>query len=191
MVSVATRLAKTVIDTAKAVSNDGGFVSSMLAGLEHNGLSRPLAGLAQVLQGASTTSKGSLIAAHSDLFSVATASRIIGARPMDESIALNHLFRMNAYKANDMARLESLGTAVKQRIREGNLQSDDILNFAGDYAAVGGRIENYSATMQRWFQQAKESDVNRLMEANKSVRGQRLNEVMGADPLADFARPQE
>lgn len=61
----------------------------------------------------------------------------------------------------------------------------------GRYAAVGGRTEGYTKAIQRWFKEATQSDVNRLMNAHKSAYGQRLLEVMGADPLPDYATPEE
>lgn len=191
IVSVATRAAGAVAGFASTVSAGGELVPSFMSALEHQGLSRPLAGLAQVLKGESTTSKGSLIAANQDMISLASAARVIGARPMDESVALNTRFRMNAYRAFDLDRIEKLGVAVKQAIREGNLDEDTILGFASEYASRGGRIDSYNAAMQRWMRGATQSDVNRLMRAHGSVYGRRLLEVMGADPLPDYANPEE
>jgi hypothetical protein len=161
--------------------------AAMLHAMEHQGLSRPLAGLAVALRGSSTTSKGSLISANQDFFSLQTASRLAGARPMDEAVALNHYFRLNAYKAKDRERVEKLGTIIKQKMRAGTFTEDDALEFMSKYAAAGGRIENYSQAIQRWFKAAHQSDINRLMQAHRSSYGQRLLEVMGADPLEDLS----
>lgn len=186
-VSVGTRMLQAIQGFGESVSAGSGLGSAMLGAMEHNGLSRPLAGLATVMQGEATTSKGSLIAAHSDFWSVATATRIAGARPMDEAVALNTKFRLEAYKAYDRERIEALGTAVKKKLRAGDATEEDFLNFAAEYAARGGRVESYNAAMKRWMKEANQSTVNTLMSAHKTVYGQRLMEVMGGDPLPDYA----
>lgn len=185
-VEASTRVAKAVWGIGNQVANGGDFGTAMLHGMEHNGISRPLAGLAQVVQGERTTSSGGLIAANSDLISIASATRMIGARPMDESVALNHKYRMTAYKAADRERIEKLGTVVKEKIRAGTLSEDDVLEFAGRYAAVGGKLDSYGEAMQRWMRDANTSVLNTAMRAQNSQHAQRLFEVMGGDPLPDF-----
>lgn len=186
-----TRVAKAAVGIGNQVANGAGLDSALLHGLEHNGISRPLAGLAQVVQGRSTTSQGSLNSANADWMSIASATRLLGAKPVDESIALNHKFRMVAYTAADRDRIEKLGTVIKQKIAEGTLSEEDVHDFAARYAAVGGRIQGFGAAMQRWTKQATESEVNTIMKAMGTARGQRMAEVMGGDPLPDLANPQE
>ena len=180
------RVVSTLINTGKNIINGADLGPALLNGLEHNGISRPLAGIAQTLQGHSTTSKGSIISSSSDFMSIATASRIAGAKPIDEAIAMNHRYRQRAYQAADQERTEQLGQTVKQKIRSGTLDSEDITEFAAKYAASGGRIEGYSAAIQRWMKSAKQSEVNKLMEAHRSQYGKRLLEVMGGEPLEDL-----
>jgi hypothetical protein len=185
-VSVGTRILQAVQGFGNEVGAGNRVGDAFLHAMEQNGLSRPLAGLASIIQGDSTTSKGSLISAHSDLLSVANAARIAGARPLDEAVALNTKFRLDAYKAYDRDRIEKLGTAVKQRLRSGDVTEDEFLNFAAEYTARGGKIESYNAAMVRWMKDANQSVVNTLMQAHKSTYGQRLLEVMGGDPLPDY-----
>ncbi|TXH10781.1 MAG: hypothetical protein E6R04_04350 [Spirochaetes bacterium] len=185
------RVVSNLLATGKQIVGGADIGQSLLFGLEHNGVSRPLAGMAQVLAGQSTTSRGSIIAANQDWMSIASASRILGAKPVDESIAFNHLHRLKAYQAHDRDRIETLGSVIKQRLRDGTFDEDAALEFMGRYAAVGGRTEGYTKAIQRWFKEATQSDVNRLMNAHKSAYGQRLLEVMGADPLPDYATPEE
>jgi hypothetical protein len=180
------RVVSTLINTGKNIMNGADLGPALLNGLEHNGVSRPLAGIAQIMQGFSTTSKGSIISSSSDFSAIATASRIAGAKPMDEAVAMNHRFRQRAYQAADQERTEQLGQVVKQKIRSGTLESEDITEFAAKYAASGGRIEGYSGALQRWFKSAKQSEVNKLMEAHRSPYGKRMLEVMGGEPLEDM-----
>lgn len=189
VVEASSRFVGNLIGMAKQIGNGNTAVGTMLYGLEHNGLSRPLAGIAQSIQGFTTTGGGNLISAASDFNAIATASRILGAKPMDEALALNAMFRTNAYKAADRARQEDLGTVVRQRIRDGNLQESEILDFQSRYAAVGGRIDGFGAAMQRWTKGATQSVVNKLADSQKTSYGQRMNEIMGGDRLDDTLTP--
>lgn len=184
--SMGSRLFSSLKSAGEQMVDGVDMSTAMLFAAQHQGVSRPLAGLATVLHGASTSSKGSLVAAHNDMFSIATATRLIGAKPVNEAIAQNHFFRLNAYKAYDRERIEKLGVSIKQKLRTNTFTEEDALDFMAKYAASGGRIENYSQAMQRWMRNAKQSDVNRLMNAHRSVYGQRLLEVMGGDSLPEI-----
>ena len=87
--------------------------------------------------------------------------------------------------------VEQLGIVIKQKLRDGTFSEEDATDFMSSYAAAGGRIEGYAKAIQRWFKSATQSDVNRMMNAQNSVYGRRLLEVMGADPLPDYANPGE
>lgn len=181
------RFVKNLVDTGKKLVSGADISSTLLEGLEHNGLSRPLAGIAQVTQGYATTSKGSLISASNDLLSVATLSRVAGAKPVDESIALNSLFRMNAYQAADQAKIQELGEVVKTKLRAGKLPTPEELHeFQLNYAKSGGRIENYARTLQRWNRDANVSVVNELSKQHRSSYSQRMVEIMGGQTLPDY-----
>lgn len=187
-VDASIRVASNVWNTAQQLAAGGNVKSTLLEGLEHNGVSRPLAGFAQALNGYTTTSKGSLISANNDLFSISNASRLLGAKPVDEAIALNTLFRLEAYKAKDAARLEFLGQRVKTALREGNTPTDeDMQDFLSAYTSVGGRVENYSRALQRWQRDANTSVVNKLMYFHDTPYAQRMLEIMEGSGLQDYA----
>jgi hypothetical protein len=190
----ATRFVKNLVDVGSKLSDGGNTGAALLEGLEHNSINRPLAGLAQAIQGYSTTSKGGLISSSLDTFSIANASRILGAKPLDESIQLNDLYRSNAYKARDKERLEQLGEAVKTTLRRNATPTDaQMTEFMGRYAASGGRIDNFGAAMQRWSKDANTSVLNQLSDKVRSPYGQRFVEVMGGTRVEDFrsAPPQD
>lgn len=181
------RFVNNLVDTGKKLVKGADISSTLLEGLEHNGLSRPLAGIAQVFQGYSTTSKGSLISAANDFSAVSTFSRLLGSKPLDESLALNSLFRLNAYQAADQERIQSLGEVVKTKLREGRIPTDqELQSFQLDYAKSGGRIENYSKTMQRWSRDANVSVINQLANSHRTSYSKRLMEIMGGDTIQDF-----
>lgn len=182
------RFVSNLADTGKNIAGGAPIGESLLQGLEHNGLNRPLAGLAQVFMGHSTTSKGSLISANSDFSLIASASRIAGAKPMDEAVALNYLFRQNAYKAADADRINALGERVKKSLIGGKDPSlEDIETWMRDYAASGGRIEAFNSSLIRWMRDANTSTVNSVMKKVNSLYGQALSEVMGGEALEDYS----
>ena len=190
-VDATSRFVGNLWNTGKKIAGGVDVSTAMLEGLEHNSISRPLAGLAQVLQGYSTTSKGSLIAANiaanNDLFSIGNASRLAGAKPLDESVAMNEKFRNESYKVADKERLMNLGEVVKAQIRGGRAPSDEqMLDFMGRYAASGGRVENFGKALQGWTKDANESVVNQVSGQMRSAYGQRMIEVMGGEKLNDF-----
>lgn len=187
MISASVKVVKNIVDTGSKLSKGGEVVPTLLQGLEHNGINRPLAGFAQVLAGQSTTSKGSLISASSDLDLITTAARIGGSRPMDEAVALNNNYRIAAYRAADRDRREHLGEVVKTKLGKNQFPTDEELDgFMKDFAKAGGRVENFNAALQRWSKDANQSIVNKLKNKVNSSYGQRLSEIMGGEPLEDW-----
>ena len=185
------RFVSNLLDMGKKAVKGADLTSTLLEGLEHNGLSRPLAGIAQVVQGYSTTSKGSLISAANDFFSIATLARIAGAKPMDESLALNSKFRLNSYQMADQVRIQELGEVVKTKLRAGKLPTlEELQEFQLQYAKAGGRIENYAKTLQRWSRDANVSVVNQMIAQHRTSYSQRLQEIMGGTTLTDFRNKQ-
>lgn len=168
--------------------NDGGnFLGTMLQGMEHNGLSRPLAGLAQVVQGYTTTNSGNLISRTSETNAIANAARILGAKPLDEGIALDALYRKTAYVAKDQARIQQLGEAVKTTFAAGGVPSETQFgNFATEYAASGGRIEHFNRFMVDAMKNSNQSNVNVFLQKIKSPVAQNMMEVMGGERLPDY-----
>lgn len=189
------RVVSNLFDVSKKLANGGAVGTTLLQGLEHNGLNRPLAGFAQALAMQSTTGKGGLISATSDFDLITNASRIMGAKPMDEAIALNTMYRNKAYQVADSARREALGEAVKTHLYANRMPPlEDLERFQKDYAAAGGRIENFNASLQKWMKDANRSVIEQMRAHMGTSYSQRLNEVMGGLPLQDYrnsSSPQE
>ena len=204
-VQASMKLVGTIAEMGKNIVKGVDITDSLLNGLEHQGISRPLAGFAQLLAGRSTTSQGALISANNDLamtnslaaisdriMSIEGISRLAGARPMDEAVALNNLYRNKSYDALDRQRLESLGRTVKTALRSGEAPSEDELtSFMGSYAAAGGRQENFSAAMQRWQRDASVSVINKTAANLRSNSGRRMQEILGGYVAPDFTNASQ
>lgn len=200
IVQAGIRVTENIVRMGKDIAKGADMSDALLAGLEHNGVSRPLAGFAQVLGGRSTTSTGALVSAANDwqstswlgslkerMIDFGGVSRMMGARPMDESVALNNMFRQKHYDALDKARIESLGRVVKTKFYDGDApSSEELAQFAEDYAAAGGHVDKFSQAMQRWMKQSSVSVVNQTMENLNSRKAQRMMEVMGGERLTDY-----
>jgi hypothetical protein len=186
-VSVSMKITKNIFDTGEKIAAGAGFGTALLEGMEHNGVSRPLAGFAQLAQGHATTTKGGLISASNEFDAVVAATRAIGAKPMDEAVALSAMYRSNAYRAADAERLNKLGAVVKSKLRGNQTPTDDEYGqFMKDYASAGGNIQNYSSALQRWNRDANMSVVENMKRYHNSSYAQRLTEIMGGGSLEDY-----
>lgn len=189
------RLASSIWDMSKKIAEGGNIGSSLLSGLEHNGLSRPLQGLAQLAQGYSTTTPGKLISkvypdnisGLNDLYQAGIFSRLAGSRPVDEAVIIEDMYRSNLYKAKDTARIESLGESVRSTMLGGQTPTpDQVSNFAREYANSGGRIDQFTKKMVTWSNESRVSVANEAFKHLSDPRAQRHIQVMGGVPLPDF-----
>lgn len=200
VIGASIKLYDAVAGMGKQVIKGADVSDALLHGLEHQGWNRPLAGFAQLLAGRTTTSKGALVSAASEMqttswlgalaertISLEGATRLMGARPMDEAVALNALYRQKKYDVLDRARIEALGQAVKTKLYGGEVPTDEeLMDFMERYARSGGRIENFSRAMQTWSRDANVSIVNQLAGKLGTPRAQKLQTIMGGEMLPDY-----
>lgn len=195
-VVAAKRFTEALWGTSAMIAHGGSIPSSMLLGLEHNGLSRPLAGLAQLIQGHVTTGGGKLVATttgpgYEDLFQIANFSRLAGARPLDEAIIMDAMYRKTLYQAADTTRIASLGEAIKSRLyNNGALTPEMIRDFGAKYAQAGGDITKFSQRVLDWTRDANSSVANEIYRHLKSGPMQQLQVIMGGRRLPDYRDPQ-
>lgn len=192
------RFVGSLIDTAEKIGDSGNTGASLLLGLEHNGLSRPLTGLAQMVQGFTTTSEGSLVSTTrpgmgnntdglNDFFNIATFSRLAGARPLDEAVTMDAMYRNTLYKAKDTTRLQQLGEAVKSTMYAGQApSSEQIQDFMHRYSAAGGNIEQFNKKLWEWSVEANASVANKVFKNLQNPLNQQLMIQMGGKPLPDY-----
>ncbi len=190
-VSAGMRVYQTLAQLENNITTKGGSVSaSLLLAAEHNGLSRPLTGLAELAQGFTTNSKGDLVSTNrglSDLSNISTMSRILGARPLEEGVALDALYRQNALKVLDSARLNELGQAAKTAMYGNSYLAPAVTQqFMSDYVKAGGNQENFNSWFLQQSRNANVSAVNRSFENFHSPRSQTLQIQMGGVQLPDF-----
>lgn len=191
------KLLSSLVQVGRQIAQGGSIPTSLLLGLEHNGLSRPLAGLAQLAQGYVTTGQGGIIATSrpnmgdnsagfSELATVANFSRLLGARPLDEAVVLDSTYRRTLYQAADRTRIEHLGEAFKSNIYGEEPNSDLVNGFTAKYTAAGGNIANYGKTILSWTQNANASVANQIYKQLSTPANQNMIRSMGGVKLPDF-----
>ena len=194
LVGATTKFFGSLKATASKLSAGGDVYSTLLQGVEHAGISRPLAGIAQSLeafgnpnlQAYSTTSKGTLIGSN-DLMSLTTFARISGGRPLDEAIANDAVYRINAYSAAKNTEINTLGAALKSKIQSGTWTTEDVNEFTNEYVKRGGKQDQFSKFMFRQMKSANISNANRLADDLKNPVNQNMQSVMGGMHLQDLA----
>jgi hypothetical protein len=169
--------------------------SGFLGAIEHLGISRPLAGIAQVARGVTspdlkviTTSADGSITGGNDLMSLASLVRVAGAKPIDEAIVTNGYFRINAYAQKDRLKREELGTELKAQLQNGGeISSEALDNFAEKYVAHGGYASGFNQWWMSQYKNANQTQAQQMVRKLDSPYARRMMELMGGrDSLNDI-----
>jgi hypothetical protein len=186
-----------VYDTMDKLTTQGsGKATTLLQGLEHNGLSRPLSGLAQVMEAFtnpewksfSTFNSGSLVSAN-DLISVMNLARLTGAKPLDDAKAIDESFRQVAYKAKEHDSIQRLGEVIKSSVLANEAPSDEQLHkFQKEYVKLGGKQEGFNKFMANAYKDANVSVSTRLSEKLNSPESIKMQMLMGGRKANDFSK---
>ena len=182
-----------VYNTGKKLGLGGDPMPTILQGIEHAQISRPLAGIAQILEATtdagksySTTTKGNIVM-QNDLWSIANMGRLLGGKPLDEAVARDALFRVNAYSSAKSKEINMLGQAIKTATAGGVTPSPQEINaFAEQYAHLGGDQKNFSKFFIRTSMAANTSVANKLADNLNNPFSQYMQKIMGGYDLQDF-----
>lgn len=179
--------------TGQAINAGADPWQAFLVGIEHSQISRPLAGFAQIAAATTnpagkvtvTDNSGGLIASN-DLFSLASLGRLTGARPMDEAVARDALFRMSVYKEKHLAEIATLGAAIRTKVQRGEAPSEqDLHEFMEQYTARGGDLKNFGKFYSKQIMMANKSKVNQMIDSSSGPYSQYLQRIMGGYELQD------
>ena len=175
-----------VYETIKKTGAGAPVWESFLQGLEHNGISRPLAGLAQSMQafGAggqvySTSGKGTVLYSN-DLMSWSTAVRLAGGKPLDEAIVNDGVYRIQAYSQMNRDKMNLLAESIKAATIQGN-QPDAVATarFAEEYAKAGGKQWNFNKFMMHQYTQANTPRANEIAYSLTNPFANKMQLLMG------------
>jgi len=181
-------------DASRKVAGGGDIPTAILQGLEHNGISRPLAGIAQTLQGLanpenatySTSKRGNVIGSN-DMLSLVNMGRMMGGKPLGEAVATDKAYRIKSYALSDSRKRNNLGETIKSTIIAGQQPSrDQVEDFAFQYAALGGKSEEFHSWMMQLYTTANTSQANELRRSLNSPFSKNMQLIMGGYELNDF-----
>lgn len=166
---------------------------TILRAVEHNGLSRPLAGMAQVLGGVTnesgkviaTNQQGNILMAH-DALTLISAARILGAKPMDESMVQDAMYRVNTYRSYDAAKRQGLGEAIKTNILSGgDIDTEELDKFAAMYTRYGGKQSEFNQFVARQYRNANVSQAEQLRQKLSNPYSTHMQTLMGGVGAGD------
>jgi hypothetical protein len=195
-VSAFTKFASNLKETVGKIAGGGDVWQSVLQGLEHNGISRPLSGLAQTMQAAggsgkvfSTTNAGD-VSFTNDLMSLATLSRLAGGKPLDEALANDEVSRSMVYKAADKVRLKTATETFKSSVigKAGGGESIDptvVHDYMAAFVRNGGRVESFNQNMLNTMTRTSTPRANQIIGALKGPYAEHMKSLMGGS-VEDF-----
>lgn len=179
LIGATTSLVSSLLGVAKKAIDGADLSEAFLQGIEHSQISRPLAGLAVVAQGHSTSTKGNIMA-ENDLYSLATLSRLAGARPLDEAIARDSYYRIQAYEGAMHSKMNTLGEALRTKITSGaGIEQGEVTGFMDQYVHAGGDQKNFIKWYQHQVKQASSSQIQQLLAHTNTPYSKYMQKIIG------------
>lgn len=178
------KFVSSVTESAKRISYGDSIGSSVLDGVVDIGMNRPLKGVRDVLQGKALDGNGNTIAFHDDVFSLATAVRTIGLKPLNQAIVGDMQSRLLAYKAQDTSRKLALGEEIR-RIHSSNPEifnkPETFDRWRNMYVRAGGKPAQFDEFLQDQLIKSRDDLSQRLDKLVKSniASQQQYNALLG------------
>lgn len=192
-VSAFAKFAGNIKESVGKIAGGGDVWQSILQGLEHNTISRPLSGLAQVAQSAgtgkvfSTTNAGDLSFAN-DFMSLATLSRLAGGKPLDEALANDEVARSMVHKAADRERMKTATETFKTNVignPGGDLDPTVVTDYMKVFVHNGGRQEDFNKNMLNAMTKVNGARANQVIANLKGPYADHMKSLMGGS-VEDF-----
>ena len=183
-------------NTVSNIANGGAVWESLLQGIEHNTLSRQLAGLAQTLQAFdnqtattfSNTSKGNILGSN-DIFSIATLARLAGGKPLDVALLYDAMFRTTVYSSKDIANKDALGQALKTEGIAGNqIEPEQMNKFLAGYAKLGGTQKEFNKWAMGQLTGANAEKANLMVKKLSTPQSQYMQKILTGSTFANLSR---
>ncbi len=169
------------VDMVQNMSGGAGVRDSLLHAMEHNGLSRPISGLAAVLQGKETDSSGKLLAAVDNSF-LSIAVKLAGGKELDSAQANDALYRMGAYQAHDAAAKKEI--AQELRIADGHgADEEQLAGFQRGYVKAGGKLDGFNQWAIKQYRFATVPQANLFARQQQNSQSRNMQSIMGSHLL--------
>lgn len=175
-------VAKTLGAIVDSVGMAAGGVDASTAffnALATQGLSRPLQGLGQIAKGEVTSGQGNRLYQVDALNWWSTATRLMGAKPLNDAIAQESYYRMRNYKAAaEDAALQSFKT-IDLAVRTGQSPSTDMVNDAmQSYLKAGHSGEAFQRKLMATMMNLHEGELAKMRDELNSSEGRYMLNVM-------------
>ena len=184
-----------LFETAKNIGNGAPLDQAFYQGLQHNGINRPLAGMGAILAGATYTSDGKMIAPVDEqltTLSISNTVRLMGAKPLDDAITADALFRTRAFDAADKEKRDSIAEAVRLEAADGTIDPEKIPEFAAAYAKTGGNPEAFRRFLIGKLKDQEQTIVEQSAARMREPIFQNFSAIIGADePDFEWKRRQQ
>ena len=145
------------VDTVMDVNNGASITTSLADNLAHSHINRPLTGIIEGIRGYSTTGHGKLAQRNEDAnrytadasFWKSNVARIMGARPLDEAIVRERVYRLSTYQRTAQNHITELGSAVDKELlaTKGKLEQETVDRFLLRFIASGRQPQDF----EHWF----------------------------------------
>jgi len=174
-------------ETFGKIAGGGDVWQTIVQGIEHNGLSRPLAGLAQVSQAAVTgkvfsTTKSGDVSFVNDFWSLATLSRLAGGKPLDEALANDEISRGIFYKLNDSEGRKAATETFKTSVIDKQTPTEDaVKSYLNAWIKNGGRQEEFNKATLNAIMKANTPRANEVMRQFNTPYAQRMYKIMNGN----------
>lgn len=178
---------KNFVDMAQNMAGGAGVRESLLHAIEHNGINRPISGLASVISGKETSSDGKLLSAIDNSY-LASMVKIAGGKNLDSAQANDALYRMNAYKAHDAAAKKEIAQELRIAIGDGqgNLDTEQLNSFQQRYVKSGGKIDGFNSWAVQQYKFATVPQVNAFAANQHNSQARNMQAIMGSRLLNDL-----
>ncbi len=146
LVNALSKTIGSVTESAHQIMYGAPVVSSLWDGLLNTGLNRPLVGLGTVLRGQSVDNNYNTVMYHEDMFSLTSALRLVGMKPLNEQVGRDLQSRKMHYKAHNADLKKGLGEEIRI-LKDKNPESFDDPNLMKrlgyKYFKAGGDAKNF------------------------------------------------
>lgn len=173
------------IDLASKVKSGEPILQSTMDSVVNMGLNRPLTGLATIIRGNAIDNNYNNVMVHDDVFSLASALRITGIRPINEQIVRDYQYRLMSYRAEDAAKKIALGAQMRRMFQANpNIFNEDaefLMRMERKYIRAGGNTKNFDGFLEDSLTKATD-DLSLRLEDHVKTNADALSQyrnIMG------------
>lgn len=138
---------------------------AVLNAAAHQSMSRPVARVAEFIQGTKTSREGAIIGEVNQSFGWNLAVRLAGAVPFDEAVTADAYYRWLQYRSEESEGMKKLRNAFRQSIVNNQGTAVDYENLAEEFIKNGGNAKEFRRWIRSQFNQANRGQIAEMQKA--------------------------